>query len=108
MVIKCAKILRIVQFYRLGHTLRIYTRLSFINCPSLRQLIPDVLDTQIFVSQYNVTHLTRGLIMAYIRPKLVAQLSCTLQLCKTFSETYIVVQFSSLPPIQWESGLSRG
>ena len=81
MVIKCFKELRILQFYILGQTLRIYTRLCLVNYPSFRQLILEVLDTQIYLSHYDVTHLTNCLIMAYITPKYLAHLNCSKQLC---------------------------
>ena len=80
MVIKLFKESRILQFYILGKTIRIYTRLNLVKYPSFRQLILEVLDTQICLSHYDVTHLTRCLIMAYITPKHLAHLNCSKQL----------------------------
>jgi len=80
MIIESFKELRIVQFYILGQTLRTYYRFSLVNYHSFRHLIHEVLDTQIYLSHYDVAHLTRCLIMAYITPKHVAHLNFSNQL----------------------------
>jgi len=80
MIIESFKELRIVQFYILGQMLRTYYRFSLVNSHSFRHLIHEVLDTQIYISHYDVTHLTSCLIMTYITPKRVAHLNFSKQL----------------------------